>query len=158
MKRRENSIIFEVAGKVEAKGRGRVGRVGKGPKAFTTVFTPAHTRKYEHLVRHAAGEAMAGRPPLEGAVEVFVHVYIAYPKSASKKKLSDMVAGFIRPCVKPDIDNYVKSALDGINNIVVKDDNQVTSLHAHKVYHSRPHLRVEVRPLPIGREDLGRFD
>lgn len=153
MARKQNSIVFEVAGKVEAKGRGRVGRVGKGPKAFTTVFTPAHTRKYEHLVRHAAGEAMGDRAPLECAVEVFVHVYIAYPK-ASKRALTDMVAGLIRPCKKPDIDNYVKSALDGINNIIVKDDNQVVSLYAHKVYHSRPHLRVEVRPLMRSLEEL----
>ncbi len=152
--RKQKSIVFEVAGKVEAKGRGRVGRVGKGPKAFTTVFTPAHTRKYEHLVRHAAGEAMGDRAPLECAVEVFVHVYIDYPKSASKRKLTDMVAGIIRPCTKPDIDNYVKSALDGINNIVVKDDNQVVSLHAHKVYNSRPHLRVEIRPLMQSLEEL----
>jgi Holliday junction resolvase RusA-like endonuclease len=149
-----DKITFEVAGKVEAKGRGRVGRVGKGDKAFTTVFTPAHTRKYEHLVRHAAGEAMGDRAPFTGAVEVFVHVYLAYPKSASKKKITDMVSGFVRPCTKPDIDNYVKSALDGINNIVVVDDNQVVSLHAHKVFSSRPRLRVEVRPLRTCIEDL----
>lgn len=159
MRLRDNSIVFEVAGKVEAKGRGRVGRVGKGAKAFTTVFTPAHTRKYEHLVRHAAGEAMGDRPPLECAVDVFVHVYIAYPKSASKRKLAEMVAGIIRPVTKPDIDNYVKSALDGINNIVVKDDNQVASIHAHKIYHHRPHLRVEVRwRSPIDESKLRRLD
>lgn len=154
MRKSLNSISFEVAGKVEAKGRGRVGRVGKGAKAFTTVFTPAHTRKYEHLVRHAAGEAMGDRAPLEGAVEVFVNVYIPFPKSASKKKLTDMLAGFIRPCTKPDIDNYVKSALDGINNIVVVDDNQVVSLHAHKIFSDRPRLWVVVKPLVASEEEL----
>lgn len=151
---RERMVEFEVAGKVEAKGRGRVGRVGKGPKAFTTVFTPAHTRKYEHLVRHAAGEAMGDRVPMECAVKVIVLVYIAFPKSASKRKLADMACGFLRPCTKPDIDNYVKSALDGINNIVVKDDNQVVDLRAFKYFSDRPRLKVEVWPLLTSEEDL----
>jgi Holliday junction resolvase RusA-like endonuclease len=157
MRQRENSIVFEVAGKVEPKGRGRVGMVTRGAKTFSTVFTPSHTRKYEHLVRHAAGEAMGDRQPLECAVEVFVHVYLPYPKSATKRNLTKMVAGILRPCTKPDIDNYVKSALDGINNIIIKDDNQVVDLHAHKVFHSRPHLRVEVRWRPT-EEQLRSLD
>lgn len=151
---RERMVEFEVAGKVEAKGRGRVGRVGKGPKASTTVFTPAHTRKYEHLVRHAAGEAMGERAPMECAVKVIVEVHINFPKSASKKKLQAMADGYLRPCTKPDIDNYVKSALDGINSIVVKDDNQVVDLRAFKYFSERPHLKVQVWPLLSSEEDL----
>lgn len=137
----ESSIIIEVDGKAVAKGRGRVAVVnGKG-----RVFTPAATRSYEAALRYAATQAMIGREPLEGPVELFVHVYIDYPKSLSKKKLAEAVAGIIRPCTKPDIDNYVKSAMDGLNTIVFKDDNQVVSLHAHKVYRSKPALRIEVR-------------
>lgn len=137
----KNSIIIEIDGKAVAKGRGRVGMVN----GHATVFTPSHTRKYENLVKLKASEVMGDRDPIEGAVEVFVHVYLDYPKSASKKKLAEMMSGFIRPCTKPDIDNYVKSALDGINTIVIKDDNQVVSLHAHKVYRSKPAMRIEVR-------------
>lgn len=136
------SIIIEIDGKAVAKGRGKVGKLADGR---VTVFTPAHTRKYENLIRLAAGKAMGDRDPIDGAVEVFVHVYIDYPKSLSKKKLADAVMGFLKPCTKPDIDNYVKSALDGINTIVIKDDNQVVSLHAYKVYRSKPAMRIEVR-------------
>jgi len=140
------TIVIEIGGKPEGKGRGRVGRIKTAAgKDFTTVFTPAHTRKYENLIRLAAAKEMGDRPPIETAVEVWVHVYLPFPKSMSKANLTKAVGGFIRPTTKPDIDNYVKSALDGIINIVIRDDNQVVSLYAHKVYRSRPALRIEVR-------------
>ena len=146
------SIIIEIDGKPVAKGRGRIGKLADGR---ATIFTPTATRQNENLIKMAAMEAMGDRDPIEGAVEVFVHVYLAYP-NASKKKLAEMVAGRIRPCTKPDIDNYVKSALDGINTIVFKDDNQVVSLHAHKVYRSKPSMRIEVREIyqPKAIEEL----
>lgn len=136
------NVTIEIGGKPEAKGRGRIGKLADGR---ATIFTPAQTRKYETRIRDAAYEAMSGREPIAGAVEVFVHAYLPYPKSLSKAKLAEAVGGRIRPCTKPDIDNYVKSALDGINNIIIHDDNQVVSLYAHKVYRSIPALRIEVR-------------
>ena len=144
-------VIIDIDGKPIAKGRGRIGKLADGR---ATIFTPTATRQNENLIKMAAMRAMDGRDPIEGAVEVFVHVYLDYPKSASKKKLSEMVSGRIRPCTKPDIDNYVKSALDGINTIVFKDDNQVVSLHAHKVYRSKPAMRIEVRELHCNLEDV----
>lgn len=139
------NIVIEIAGKPEAKGRGRVGRVKKANgQEFATVFTPAHTRKYEQLIRMEAGHAMGTRAPLNGPVEVAVFAYLPLPKSMPKKRIADAMAGRIKPCTKPDIDNYVKSALDGIINIVIVDDNQVVALHAHKVYDVRPRLRIEV--------------
>lgn len=146
-------IILEIGGKPEAKGRGRVGRVnGKDGKSFATVFTPSHTRKYETRIRDAAYEAMDGREPIAGAVEVFVHAYLPYPKSLTKKQLAEAVAGRIRPCTKPDIDNYIKSALDGINNIIIMDDNQVVSVHGYKVYRNAPALRIEIRECLLSGE------
>lgn len=135
------SIVIEVDGKPVAKGRGRIGKVNGHP----TIFTPAKTRQNENLIKMAAMKVMAGRDPIAGAVEVFVHAYLPYPKSMSKNKLTEAVMGRVRPVTKPDIDNYVKSALDGINTIVIVDDNQVVSLYAHKVYRSKPSLRIEVR-------------
>lgn len=145
------NVILTIDGKAVAKGRGRHAVVN----GHARVFTPAHTRTYENRIKDAAAAAMVGRDPIAGAVEVFVHVYLPYPKSMTKKKMSAAVAGFIRPCTKPDIDNYVKSALDGINAIVIVDDNQVVSLHAHKVYRHKPAMRIEVKemyvpPLPLG--------
>lgn len=137
-------IRIEIGGKPEAKGRGRVGKLADGR---ATVFTPAHTRKYETRIRDAAYEAMAGRQPEEGPVAVCVAVLLPIPKSASNKNAERMIKGLVHPCTKPDIDNYVKSALDGINNIVVKDDNQVVNLVAHKLYANTPRMVITVQPM-----------
>lgn len=137
------SIVIEIDGKVVAKGRGRVGLVN----GHATIFTPAHTRSYENRIKDQAALAMAGRDPIEGAVMVTVHVYLPYPKSVSQKALESMARGDLRPCTKPDIDNYVKSAMDGLNAIVIRDDNQVVSVYAHKLYSSKPRLRIEVREM-----------
>lgn len=135
------SIIIEIDGKPVAKGRGRIGKVNGHP----TIFTPAKTRQNENLIKLAAMQAMNGRDPIEGAVEVFVHIYLDYPKAMSRKMRADAIYGWVRPVTKPDIDNYVKSALDGINTIVIKDDNQVVVLHAYKIYRSKPAMRIEVK-------------
>ncbi len=140
------NVIIEIAGKPEAKGRGRIGRVQpKNGAAFSTVFTPAHTRKYEAVIREHASRAMEGKNPIVGPVTVFVDVFLAIPASASQKKKAAAIDGQLRPCTKPDIDNYIKSALDGINTIVINDDNQVVELHAKKLFSLRPRMVIDVR-------------
>lgn len=147
------SIIINIDGKAVAKGRGRVGKDAKGN---ARVFTPTATKNYEHLIRLAAMRVMDGRRPIEGPVDVWVHVRLPYPKSLSKKQLTEAIGGHRRPCTKPDIDNYVKSALDGINQVVFVDDNQVVSLYAHKHYNSKPGMRLEIRETfqPTAIEDV----
>lgn len=134
------NIRIEIGGKPEAKGRGRVGKLADGR---ATVFTPAHTRKYETRVRDAAYAAMEGRPPLEGAIFLEMKVYLPVPNSMAKKYVALALAGDIRPLTKPDIDNYVKSAMDGLNTIVFKDDNQVVALHAEKLYGAIPRMVID---------------
>lgn len=146
------SIIFDISGLAVAKGRGRVGMVN----GHATVFTPAHTRKYENLIKHAAGEVMGDRDPIEGPVEVIIQVFLPFPKSMSKKNLKAAHDGSLFPCTRPDLDNYVKSALDGIDKIIVRDDSQVVKLHAHKLFSSKPLMRIEVREMgKVEQVDLG---
>lgn len=130
-------IVIDIDGKAVAKGRGRAAVVN----GHAHIFTPAHTRSYESHIKFLAQQAMAGRAPLEGAVEVRVDVFLDYPKSMPLKRRTG------HPCKKPDIDNYVKAALDGINTIVLKDDCQVVRLIASKVYRDKPAMRIEVNEL-----------
>ncbi len=141
------TIVIEIDGKAVAKGRGRVGMVGGHP----TVFTPAATRSYENLIKLKASQVMAGKLPIEGPVDVRALVYIAIPDSFSKKKKAHALEGVIRPCVKPDSDNFLKSCLDGLNAIVIADDKQAVDCHVHKFYSMKPRMRIEVRELfPVG--------
>lgn len=136
------TIVIEIDGEPVAKGRGKIGRMANGRPV---IFTPAKTRANENLIKMAAMAAMKGRDPIKGAVAVSVGVYLALPKSFSKKKLALAEIGVIRPCVKPDLDNFYKSAMDGLNAIVFVDDNQVVELNGFKLYRAKSGMRIEVR-------------
>jgi Holliday junction resolvase RusA-like endonuclease len=57
------------------------------------------------------------------------------------------MAGDIRPTSRPDLDNYVKAALDAINGIVIADDALVVELEACKRYGPDPKVVLTVTPL-----------
>lgn len=114
-----------------------------------SLYTPSKTSKYENLVRLAALCAMSGRLPVEGAVEIVVRAFLAVPESwsAGRKRLA--LSGATRPAKRPDLDNIIKAALDGMNGIVFRDDKQVVDIRADKRYDISPRLEVEC--LEIGR-------
>lgn len=144
-------IVVEIDGEPVAKGRGRIGRMANGRPV---IFTPAKTRNNENLIKMAAMAAMKGRDPIKGPVLVKVGVFIGFPKSFSKQKLRDAEIGVIRPCVKPDLDNFYKSAMDGLKTIVFVDDNQVVELNGFKMYRAKPGMRIEVVEWNCSLEDL----
>lgn len=124
--------------------------VGKGRPKFTTAgrfaraYTPAKTRHYEDLIRCAAANAMGDRLPLDEPVSMVVTAYVAMPKSLSQAKRIDAVAGILKPCTRPDLDNYAKAALDGCNAIIFRDDSCVTDLIIRKRYSDRPRLVITI--------------
>ena len=77
----------------------------------------------------------------------------------SKKKTALALAGELMPGSRPDLDNFIKAALDGCNEIVFKDDSLVVTITATKRYSDRPALTItvelsdpdfhEVAPLPL---------
>ncbi len=145
------TIVIEIDGEPVAKGRGKIGRMANGRPV---IFTPVKTRNNENLIKMAAMAAMKGRDPILTAVYVKLAVYIGFPKSLSKKKVRDAEAGLLRPCAKPDLDNFLKSSLDGINTIVIKDDSQVVGFEGFKMYRAKPGMRIEVTELGCMVEDV----
>lgn len=135
-------LDFIVYGAPQGKGRPRVGRVGD----HVRMFTPAKTLAYEGLVAHCGAAAMAGRPLLEGPVELRLLIDVQIPASWSKKKQAQALAGEILPTTKPDVDNVIKAIGDGLNGVVWKDDVQVTDVITRKRYSEKPQVRVLVRP------------
>ena len=136
-------ILVTVAGAPVPKGRPRIGSVNGRP----TAFTPAHTRKYEAHARLAAQDAMDGREPLDGPVEVRVVARLPIPRSWSRKRRRMAEDGEIRPAKRPDLDNMVKSATDACNGIAYLDDRQIVSLRARKEYAAAPGLEILVTGL-----------
>lgn len=85
--------------------------------------------------------------PLGGALEIEVSFYRPVQKSLSKKERARRLSGEHRPIVKPDLDNYIKSALDALNGILWADDKHIVDLHAHKYYSDSPRIEITVREL-----------
>src|SRR5215472_7757017 len=135
------AVTIVIAGPPTAKGRPRMTRKG-------FAYTPAATRKYEAHGRFAAQQAMNGRPPITAPVRAEIIVDLPVPTSWSMKRRDAALRGEIRPTSRPDADNYIKAALDSINEIVVIDDSQIVEITAIKQYASIPRLKISIEPLP----------
>jgi Holliday junction resolvase RusA-like endonuclease len=136
-------IEIVLLGKPIAKGRPRFNRESG------RAYTPAKTRSYEAMLRLAAEDAMKGRPPLEGPLELEMLVVVPIPASWPKKKQAAALAGEIRPTGKPDWDNFGKT-VDAGNLVLWVDDGQVVKGTVEKTYGDRP--RMEIRVTPIVRD------
>ena len=134
-------IMFTVYGEPVAKGRPRFSTRGKFPVAYT----PEKTKAYEFEVKIMALAAMGGSKPLEGALEAFIYVTFAVPESYSKKRLEACLSGTEKHIKKPDLDNVIKSVIDGMDKIVFDNDSQITSIHATKVYGEIAKVEVMVK-------------
>lgn len=127
-------IKFIIPGPAQAKQRPRVNRnTGR-------IYTPGATSKYEKLVKESYGD----NPCFE---DQFISVKILFkfeiPKSYSKKKRSEALEGIIRP-TKADIDNYIKSVLDGLNKVAFLDDRYIYSIEASKIFAEEAETIVEI--------------
>lgn len=133
-------VLVQLAGEPRGKGR---------PRAFVLkgralMHTDTKTRKYEELLRGAARNAMAGRPPIEGPIDMTVEAHFGVPKSWPKRKREAALQGAEPHTSRPDCDNVVKAALDAFNGIVWRDDSQVVRLIASKHYSMTPGLMIAV--------------
>ena len=111
-------VKFTIPGPAQAKQRPRVNRnTGR-------IYTPGATHKYEKLVKESYGD----NPCFE---DQFISIKILFkfevPKSYSKKKRAEALAGNLKP-TKADIDNYIKSVLDGLNGVAWRDDRYIYAI------------------------------
>jgi crossover junction endodeoxyribonuclease RusA len=117
-----HGVMFDVAGVVVPKGRPRL---GKGH-----VYTPEKTRAYEQLVAMSFLRARPRGWTKVGDFDVTLHVHLTSRRS------------------QPDVDNCIKSVLDGMNGIAYADDGQVVSVAARLVFGAAtPLVRVTVTRL-----------
>jgi Holliday junction resolvase RusA-like endonuclease len=130
-------VRFTIPGKAVAKGRPRATRSGR-------MFTPAKTANAEAFIRHLAHDAMQGRPPLIGPVQMTIEVAAPVPASWPKRKQAAALSGAIMPTARPDLDNLCKLVSDALNGICFADDSQVVRLLATKTYGLVPQTIVTV--------------
>ena len=133
-------VAFRVHGTPTPQGSKRY--VGNGQMIESA---GAKLTTWREDVKHAALDAMNGRLPFDGPVEVKVTFYLPRPKSV-KRAL---------PSVRPDIDKTTRSLLDALTSAgVFRDDSQVTDLHARKRYAEIPGAEVIVRMISDDLEQV----
>lgn len=123
-------MMFEIPGEPHGKGRPRFRKFGN----FVSTYTDKKTQTYESLVKHHAKQAFGDTELLETPISLYLYIKLPVPKSYSKKRKEACLSGLEKPSKKPDIDNILKSVMDGLNGIIYKDDNQVINVHMTKVY------------------------
>ena len=111
------------------------------------VYTPAKTVAYERTVAVAAQvakSAVADGLMFPGPVQVTIWCRFATPSSWSRKKTAAMLH---QPHTQlPDLDNLVKSVLDGMNHThsIWNDDKQVAAVTATKHWSKESSVLVRI--------------
>lgn len=114
MATRKKKHTCKIPQKPIAKGRPRLGRRGR-------VFTPQRTLDAEAAIA-AAWDGPKFDGPLKVEIEFgydYMVVHVAkYPEGSSR--------------LRGDVDNYIKTVLDGLNGVAWEDDKQVISVFGEK--------------------------
>lgn len=112
-------------------------------------FTPARQRRAMVEIKTMAWQAMAGRAPFTGPIELHVTGVWVVPRSWSQKKRN----AACHRTGKPDADNLGKIIADSLNGIVYVDDAQVIDLRVIKIYGPMAQIMVEVMEIAKGGND-----
>ena len=126
------SLVFMFSLDPVAKARPRFAR-GR-------VFTPFKTERYEAHIAVVAAAQMNGSPMIEGPIYAKFRFIFKRKKSVTRA----------HHIIRPDLDNLIKAILDGLNGVAFKDDAQVCSLSATKVYgvdDEDGRITVELHPM-----------
>jgi crossover junction endodeoxyribonuclease RusA len=141
-----------VEGTPVPKGRPRIGKSGH-------VYTPGATRVWEITIQLATRVAMMGRSPTTLPCVVHVAAILEYPASVSQKKARELLEEGGIHAIKPDLDNLLKAALDGISGatMAVYDDKQIIEVCCYKRYGPRACLMIDVFEIDDDDSAVDRF-
>ena len=107
-------------------------------------YTPKKTKEYEQYIK--SEWLKCNFEPLKCAL--YAMLIFGVPIHKGSKKHHEMaVKGNIKPTKRPDIDNYIKAVLDGLNGVAYKDDNQIVALYGCKKYASEPFVEIRLEEL-----------
>lgn len=120
-----------------ATGRGR----------FIRVYDPPKTAKFKRELKQLAVDKMQGKDKFDSAISVTIRFFRKVQKSISRKEHARRTQGHVRPIVKPDLDNYIKSTLDALNGVIWTDDATIVELNTSKWYADDPRIEIEVKEI-----------
>ena len=102
-------------------------------------------KAYQATIQAKCLEVWRNKPLIETAVEIHMEFIRNYPNNLPKKEASRkrrLKEALVR---KPDLDNMVKAAIDGVKGIIIKDDTVVVRLTAEKRFGPEPMTMITVK-------------
>ena len=100
---------------------------------------------WQAMIQVACKQEWGNKPLIETAVEINLVFIRSYPNKLPKREASRerrLKEALVR---KPDLDNIVKAAIDGIKGIILKDDTVVTKLSAEKRFGPEPMTMITIK-------------
>ena len=82
----------------------------------------------------ALAARFAGAKPLEGAIAIDITFRVRRPRTVKREF----------PSVAPDLDKYIRAALDSLTGIAYLDDSQVVDIKSRKVYSDTPGADISI--------------
>lgn len=122
------------------QARPRATRMGRGIRLYDPKKVSVYKKQLAMMCKFQYKDQ-----PLSGQLTVNLKFYRHVQSSVSKKERKLRLIGAHRPTVKPDVDNYIKSTLDGLNGLLWEDDNQIVKIVAEKYYSDHPRVEIEVQ-------------
>ena len=141
-------IEFFVPGIPVAKGSARSFYIKKTGKTVTVQDNKDRQRPWASIISYAAQEK--GVQMIAGPVEIVLVFAMPRPKShygTGKNKDSLKENAPLWHTVTPDLDKLIRCVLDALTGIVWKDDKQVVSIRAGKLYNCRPGVNIEIKEI-----------
>jgi len=120
-------IKFAIKGDPKSKQR----PIFSNKNGKVRVFTGKSTSSFENLVKMHAQKHID--KPFDCAVGIHIKFFLHRPKYLMWK--TKPMPAIYNPR-RPDLDNLIKSVVDGLNGVAFKDDAQIVSMQAEKMYHS----------------------
>lgn len=131
------SVSFFVPGVPVPQGSKR--HVGRG----ILVESSRALAPWRSTVQLAARQAHSG-PLIDGPVEVFCEFTFPRPKRHYRANGDLREDAPYRHSSRPDLDKLLRSVLDALSGVVIRDDGQVSVLRGGKRYGDEPGVEVLV--------------
>lgn len=146
MEEEEFKYTINVLGEPMGKQRPRATSFG----GHTHIYTPSKTLSYEARFAHEFKEKYPEAKPPTGPIAIEVIAWFGLKKADYNSKGQPNKHGLAKlsgeefPTKKPDLDNILKSVLDGLNGIAFVDDSQVVVAQIQKKYALTPSVAVDI--------------
>jgi len=139
-------IEFEVLGLAMAQSRARHANIScNDGRNIPVTYDQPNMRQWKIELKKIVNEKLPKSfVPALGAVIIKIKIYKSMPKNTSRIRLYLGELQKIRPLTTPDFDNYCKSIMDSLKNIVWRDDSQAVTGLIEKFFSIKPRIEVKI--------------